>query len=188
MIDDLIRQRRATFVPMYDPSRPVERHIIERLLENANWAPTHRLTEPWRFKVFHSAESRAQLGDYLAGAYKNSTPADQFSEDKYRKVSQQPNQAAAVLVIVMQRDPEARVPEFEEIAAVSMAVQNMWLTCAEMGLGCYWSTPPTILEADEWLQLTPGQRCLGLFYLGWPRTDVVLPGKRTPVADKVTWI
>ncbi|MBK8192225.1 MAG: nitroreductase family protein [Lewinellaceae bacterium] len=53
--------------------------LIEQLLENANWAPTHRLTEPWRFQVFHSPESRAALGDYLAGYYQHYTlPGELF--------------------------------------------------------------------------------------------------------------
>jgi nitroreductase len=86
----------------------------------------------------------------------------------------------------MQRDPEERVPEFEEVAAVSMAVQNMWLLCTELGLGCYWSSPKSSLQADAFLKLEPGQRCLGLFYLGWHELPE-LPGKRGPVAEKVRW-
>ena len=31
--------------------RPVSKETIEQLLSNANWAPTHGLTEPWRFTV-----------------------------------------------------------------------------------------------------------------------------------------
>jgi len=26
----------------------VDNAIIQQMLENANWAPTHKLTEPWR--------------------------------------------------------------------------------------------------------------------------------------------
>ena len=46
-INDLIRRRRAIFPKSYLPNQPVSREIIEQLLENANWAPTHKLTEPW---------------------------------------------------------------------------------------------------------------------------------------------
>ena len=41
----------------------------------------------------------------------------------------------------MNRDKQNRLPEWEEIAAVSMAVQNMWLTCYANNIGCYLSTP-----------------------------------------------
>jgi hypothetical protein len=43
-----------------------------------------------------------------------------------------------------------------------MAVQNMWLTCAEMGIGAYWSTPKAALEANEFLGL---RRAIILFLM-----------------------
>lgn len=185
-IAELIRRRRAIYPKNYLPDRPVAREILEQLLENANWAPTHRLTEPWRFRVFHTPESRARLGDYLAGFYQKNTPPDLFSSEKMEKTREKPRRAGAVLAICMQRDPTDRVPEFEEIAAVAMAVQNMWLTCAELGLGCYWSTPAAALQGDDFFGLAPGERCLGLFYIGWHALPE-LPGKRRPVAEKVSW-
>ena len=186
-ISDLILRRRAIFPKTYIPGKPIERAIIEQLLENANWAPTHRLTEPWRFRVFHSEESRHSLGAYLSEFYRKNTPPEQFSEEKMKKNGENPLLSGAVIAIVMQRDPEERIPEFEEIAAVAMAVQNMWLTCTVLGLGCYWSTPRAALEANEFLDLQPGQRCLGLFYLGWHEMPE-LPGKRKPVEEKVVWL
>lgn len=186
-INDLIHRRRAIFPKSYLPGKPIERAIIEQLLENANWAPTHRLTEPWRFRVFHSEESRRRLGAYLSDFYRKNTPSEAFSEEKMKKSGENPLLAGAVIAIVMQRDPAESVPEFEEIAAVAMAVQNMWLTCTALGLGCYWSTPKAALKSDEFLNLQPGERCLGLFYLGWHEMPE-LPGKRKPVEEKVIWL
>jgi nitroreductase len=186
-ISDLIRRRRAIFPKTYIPGKPVERAIIEQLLENANWAPTHRLTEPWRFRVFHSEESRRRLGAYMSDFYQKNTPPELFSEEKMKKNGENPLLSGAVIAVVMQRDPEERIPEFEEIASVAMAVQNMWLSSAALGLGCYWSTPKAALEAGEFLNLQPGERCLGLFYLGWHEMPEI-PGKRKPVEEKVTWV
>jgi nitroreductase len=186
MIAELIKKRRSIFPKTYLADKPIDRKTIEQLLEAANWAPTHRFTEPWRFVVFHSEESRAELGDYLADFYKKNTAPEAFSQVKLDKTANNPRRSGAVIAIIMQRDPEERVPEFEEIAAVSMAVQNMWLMCTEMGLGCYWSSPKSSLQADAFLKLEPGQRCLGLFYLGWHELPE-LPGKRGPVAEKVRW-
>lgn len=186
-ISGLIRRRRSVFPKTYIADKPVERALIEQLLENANWAPTHRLTEPWRFRVFHSEESRRRLGAYLADFYLKNTPQEQFSEEKMKKSGENPLLSAAVIAIVMRRDPAASVPEFEEIAAVSMAVQNMWLSCTALGLGCYWSTPRAALEADAFLELQPGERCLGLFYMGWHNMPEI-PGKRGAVEDKTVWM
>lgn len=186
-ITDLIRRRRAIFPKTYIPGKPVERALIEQLLENANWAPTHRLTEPWRFKVFHSEASRQKLSAYLVDFYLKNTAPEQFSEEKMKKSGENPLLAGAVIAIVMQRDPEERIPEFEEVASVAMAVENMWLTCTALGLGCYWSTPRAALEVGAFLDLQPGERCLGLFYLGWHEMPE-LPGKRKPVVEKTVWL
>ncbi len=180
-ITELIRRRRAIFPKNYLPGRPVERELIEQLLENANWAPTHRLTEPWRFKVFHSEESRRRLGEYMAEYYRKNTPPELFSAEKMQKNSENPGRSGAVIAICMQRDPTAGVPEFEEIAAVAMAVK----TCGwkrRTGPGLLLEHSASALNADEFLGLGEGERCLGLFYLGRHEMPE-LPGKRRPVAE-----
>lgn len=185
-ISSLIRRRRAIYPKTYLAGKPVEKATIDQLLENANWAPTHRRTEPWRFQVFHSENSRRALGQYLANFYRENNGDQPISIEKLQKMTEKPLQSGAVIAIILQRDPEERVPEWEEIAAVAMAVQNMWLTCTELGLGCYWSTPRAILQADTFLGLEAGQRCLGLFYLGWHELPE-LAGVRGEAAEKVQW-
>jgi len=182
----LLRSRRAIFPNMY-VDKPIERATIEEILENANWAPTHRLTEPWRFKVFHSEAARQRLSDYLGDWYEKNTPEEAFSEMKLKQTRKKPLQSGCVIAICMQRDPEESVPEWEELAATAMAVQNMWLTCAAMDIGCYWSSPKSMIEADEFLGLNEGERCLGVLYMGYHK-GIELPGKRQPIAEKVAWM
>ncbi len=183
--NELIRNRRSIFPKMYTP-QPIPQGIIEAILENANHAPTHRLTEPWRFKVLTGA-ALTRLGEYMADFYKNNTPAERFSEEVWQKNRENPTRAGAIIAICMQRDPEARIPEWEEIAAVACAVQNMWLTCTAHGIGSYWSTPTAALQGDAFFGLQAGERCLGLFYMGYHNMPE-LPAKRRPVAEKVTWL
>ncbi|MDX1941209.1 MAG: nitroreductase [Saprospiraceae bacterium] len=183
-ISELIQKRRAIFPKMYN-DHVIPRQIIEVILENANWAPTHRLTEPWRFKVF-TGEALKRLAQYLGDYYKQTTSADQFSEEKYQKNMENPLRSACVIAICMQRDPEIRVPEWEEIAAVACAVQNMWLTCTVYGIGSYWGTPGAALNANEFLRLNEGERCLGFFYMGY-HDMLELPGKRNPITEKTVW-
>lgn len=47
---ELIRSRRSIYPTMYSDVE-VDDSNINEILENANWAPTHRITEPWRFLV-----------------------------------------------------------------------------------------------------------------------------------------
>ncbi|MEO6760410.1 MAG: nitroreductase [Saprospiraceae bacterium] len=185
-ITDLIHRRRAIFPKFYLIDQPVDRSLIEQLLENANQAPTHKLTQPWRFIVFHSLESRQRLGDYLADYYVQHTPPELFSAEKKKKTAEKPRQSGAVIALCRHFDPANGLPEWEETAALACAVENMWLSCTAAGLGCYWSSPKAALEAGDFLELGPGDSCFGLFYLGWHNMPET-PGKRRPVAERTIW-
>lgn len=183
-VSDLLKSRRSIFPKTYN-DRPIEKAVIEEILENANWAPTHRMTEPWRFKVFRG-KALERLSTYLSTWYKEHVPTENYSEVKFEKTRQNPLRSACVIAICMQRDPAASVPEWEEIAAVACAVQNMYLTCAAHDIGCYWSSPRSILEANEFLHLGEGERCLGLFYMGHHDLPPLV-GIRQPIEDKTVW-
>ena len=184
-INELIKNRRAIFPKTYN-DRPIPTEIIQQILENANWAPTHRFTEPWRFKVFRG-EGLRRLGAHLAELYKAKVDPDKYSEMKYNKTKNKPLRSACVIAICMQRDPEESVPEWEELAAVACAVQNMWLSCTAYGIGSYWSSPATISDMNEFLELGQGERCLGFFFMGYHDLPQI-PGKRKSIEDKVVWI
>ena len=184
-VNELIRTRRSIFPDVYTGGT-ISDEIILDILENANWAPNHKKTEPWRFQVFKGA-ALDRLGDFLATTYKKITPEEKFSEKKFSKILKKPGKASAVIVICMQRDPNESLPEWEETAAVAMAVQNMWLSCTAHGLGCYWGSPGMIHHAKEFLKLAEGERCLGFFFMGTHQMGT-LPGNRKPIADKVKWV
>lgn len=184
-ISDLIRNRRTLTPPIFT-GEIIEDHIIKRLLENANWAPNHRKTEPWRFHVF-SGEALSKLGDDFQRIYREYMPEDKFSEIKYKKLKSKMEKSSHVITICMQRDAEERVPEWEELAAVSCAVQNLWLSVTAAGLGGYWSSPALMINhADRFLSLAEREKCLGFFYLGIPK-NVELKSERRDWAEKVKW-
>ncbi|HKL31936.1 MAG TPA: nitroreductase family protein, partial [Tangfeifania sp.] len=60
-IDKIIKNRRAT-PPRFISGDNIEKEKIQRLLENANWAPNHKKTEPWRFIVFQG-ENKQKLAE-----------------------------------------------------------------------------------------------------------------------------
>ena len=184
-INELIRKRRAVFPPMYEGT-PIAKETIMAILENANWAPTHKNTEPWRFKVM-TGDMLKKLSGFQAEFYKTYTPADKFSEKKYEKNLKKALQCACVIAICMQRDPAESIPEWEEIASVACAVQNMWLTATAFGIGAYWSTPASIHAVRELLDLKEGEQCLGFFYMGNYKGEA-FPGKRTPIESKISWL
>ena len=83
------------------------------------------------------------------------------------KIINKCKKSSIILIICMSRDPLERVPEWEEIASVSMAVQNMWLTATSLKIGAFWSTPPYIKNMKEHISLDFNEKCLGIFYLGY---------------------
>ena len=180
---ELIKKRRSVFPPQYN-GQPIAKEQIEKVLEAANWAPTHKKTEPWRFTVL-TGEAKEKLGLFLS--YKYLAVTEKPKEIKTKKLMDNPKKAGAIIVIKMQRDPKLQLPEWEEVAATAMAVQNMWLCCTQLGIGCYWSSPSLIEHMGEFIDLAMGEVCLGFFYMG--HYDGELPEQtREPIEDKVSWM
>lgn len=179
----LIKQRRSIYPNMY-VDRPIEAEVLQNILEAANWAPTHRKTEPWRFKIFQSA-ARQKLADFMAANYLQKGGAE--TDMKYKKVQKKSLQASVVIALCMQRDPEERLPHWEEQMALAMAVQNMWLMCTAYDIGSYWSSPSAIIKDRDFLELSEGEYCYGLFYMGYHQAPTS-EGKRSPIAEKVTFV
>ena len=179
---DIIKSRRSIMPGQYN-NLLIDDHHIKLILEAANWAPTHKKTEPWRFKVL-KGKTKNKFGDFLAAKYEESAPI--FSEFKHKKIMEKVKKSSAIILICMQRDSKESVPEWEEIAAVSMSAQNMWLMATELKIGSYWSSPKFINFIDEFIPLNQGERCLGIFYMGQHNGKINqrIPG---PIEDKVLW-
>jgi len=185
MISRIIENRRAVYPAQYN-AEAITKEEINTILEAANWAPTHRRTEPWRFKVFHSKESRGKLGVFLSNIYKEET--EKYSEVKFNKYKANPLKAACMIAICYQRDPKESVPEWEEIAATAMAVQNMWLTASQMSIGSYWSSPSISKLLYKHIAMEEGEHCLGFFYLGRYDQELAEGFRNSAISEKTRWI
>lgn len=184
-VHQLIQSRRAVYPQQY-LDKPIPDQLIHNILENANWAPTHKMTEPWRFKVLKGPGLK-KFGTFMAEKYRSMNDLNSFSVAKYEKLKMNPQKAGAVIAICFQRDVKERIPEWEEVAAVAMAVQNMWLTCTAYGIGAYWSSPDLLQYFGEFEPLAEGEKCIGLFYMGYANASATKP-PRKPIEEKVKWI
>ncbi len=185
----LIRRRR-TIKPQDMSDKPVETRLLASILENANWAPTHGMTEPWRFFVF-TGDGRKRLADFCQSLYQKVTPEKEFRSDKFEKLGSLPQKASVVIAVGMKRQEIEKIAEIEEIEAVACAVHNMHLTASAIGMAAYWSTPPLVYtdEMRQWLGLgDPRDKCLGLFFLGWPESDTWPEGKRGDTLEKIVYV
>lgn len=185
----LIRHRRSIKPVDMDTTRDVEADLLKELIENATWAPTHGLTEPWKFHVFSGA-SRQSLATQLRRIYQETTPPAEFREDKYQKMGDNPLLAPVIIACVMERNGGAKIPELEEIEALACALQNLMLSATAAGLASFWSSPPLLgsPEFQTWLGIRAEDRCVGLMYLGWPKPGLNYPRSvRQPVSTKISW-
>jgi nitroreductase len=177
-------------VAQFKENDPVPDHIIEELLENANWAPTHKLTEPWSFTVF-TGDGLKELAGFQADLYKKRAESNgDFKDATFKKLEENPLKASHIIAISMKRDLKANLPVMEEIASVAMAVQNMYLTASAHGLAAYWGTggPTFYPEAKPYFGLGEEDMLMGFFHIAKPATDRWPVGKRKPIADKVKWV
>lgn len=186
-ITELIKTRR-TIYPEQFSERKVHKEQIELLLNNAQWAPTHGNTQPWRFKVF-TENGLQKLSNFLGETYLKTTPKDAQNDLKLAKLITRPLKSSVVIAVCMERQKEEKILEIEEIEAVACAIQNLHLSCTAYGLGGFWSTPKLIYSDDmnEFLKLNKKDKCLGLFYIGYPSIEWP-KAHRKPLEYTTEWI
>lgn len=180
IINSIIRNRKSIYPKDYSKEDIPDKTIKEILL-NANHAPTHRMTQPWFFKVYKN-KSKQKLIDVVS-----KIDESKLSKIKLNKFIEKVNDSNTVISVFIKRDKNERLPEWEEIAAVSMSVQNMWLTCYVNNIGSYWSTPGFIDEYGKLINLDFNESSLGFFFMG-----VYKHGESTKTRDdidsKVDWV
>lgn len=184
VLTNIIQRRRSIFPVSYTKEEiPVA--IIKQILESANYAPTHKFTEPWRFIVFRN-EGKLKLGQELARLYKETTPAHQFLQKKYDSIIEKAQQSSCIITLNAQLNSD-KVPEWEELAALACAVQNMALTAEALKVGAYWSSPGMIADLKDYLNLGNTEKCFGLFYMGY-HNEEPRAAKRGAIEEKIKWV
>lgn len=180
----LIKGRRSIFPASYI-QKEIPEAVITQILESANYAPTHKLTQPWRFVVM-TGQAKNRLGLELGQLYKSTVSENQFLQKKFNSFSEKTAQAECIIAINIQFNPD-KLPAWEEIAATACAVQNMALTAQALNIGAYWSSPAFVEKLDAFLGLSTNEKCYGLFYMGYHNEDFK-EANRTPIEEKVKWL
>jgi nitroreductase len=188
LFNEIIQNRRSIFPYQFEKNKHIPDKIIWQIMDNANRAPTHKMTEPWRFTVFtgnglhHFSKMQSEI--YIKYAGKN------FKETKLQNLINYPLLSSHVIAIGMKRNKENIVPEIEEIIATAFAIENMYLTLSAYKLGGYLSTGGItyLEEAKSYFDLQDEDKLIGFFYLGYPAKVPETLSKRQPVKEKVKWI
>jgi nitroreductase len=174
-IGQIIKHRRSHYVKEFT-GEIIEDSIVQKMIENAQWAPSHKLTMPWKFRVWSGAE-KIELCEKMEEYYFKYTPTEKFNQNKIDKIRTYKNKISHIISIGFK--PSGLVPEWEELAATAMAVQNMWLTLTEEPHAAGYWTSGNGTGSEEMKALTgldAEDKQLGFFFLGYveeKRTEAV---------------
>ncbi len=185
-----IAHRRSMGIARVHADQPVDRILVEKALQAADWAPSHGETEPWRFLVY-TGESRKALGDAFAEAYR--LDAGENAKQATTEANRARALGAPVWISIgmspgLRSDGSLRMTEEDEVIAVGCAVQNLHLVANAMGLGGMWLSQGVFVHPHvaQFVGLEAPERLLGFFFLGWPA--IPWPeGERRPLAEKIRW-
>ncbi|MDP1849136.1 MAG: nitroreductase [Solirubrobacteraceae bacterium] len=167
-LEHAIRTRRTH--KAYGPE-PLDRTTLDELFELARWAPNHKLTNPWRFRVLGPAaleRLKAAAGDPIAAAKLDRAPT---------------------LVLVSATQTGDPVMDEEDVLAAATAAYVVLLAAHGRGLAGYWRTPGVVRTpaGRAALGVPEDERVLGLLHLGHPRQEPRVP-ERAPVQDVVSYL
>lgn len=198
----LIASRRS-IMPKDLSGEPLQRTEVEKLLEAANWAPTHHRNEPWRFAVVEGPEGISAYLDMLDAWY--SEHREDLDQQTYLRFLSKlesvrktwVGQPSHLVVLGMVRAAKGhKAPEWEEIAAVGCAVQNFHLALTSIpGAGGFWSSHNWCSDARDSEMMRkfvglddPEDRVFGAFVMGKVNEGKSFKGRRGDWREKVKWV
>jgi nitroreductase len=166
-VETAIRTRRTH--KAFDPD-PIEREVLDELLELARWAPNHHLTAPWRFRVI----GPASLERLKAAA----------GPEAASKLDRCPT--LVVASCALSGDPEQ---DEEDLHATAVACYIVLLGAHGRGLAGYWRTPAVLREqaGREAVGLPDGERFVGLLHIGRAKQEQRAPD-RPPAAETTVYL
>ena len=160
---------------------PVSAAAVRRAIAAAITAPAPHHSEPWRFAVLESPDSRTRLLDDMLAAWKSDLAADGFTAEQIaRRVRRGEPLRRAPLIIVpclvadaAHTYPDARRNASERamfLVAMGAAIENLLVALAVEGLGSCWISSTLFCRdvSAETLGLPPGWEPMGAVGVGHP--------------------
>lgn len=183
----IISGRRSIF-PKQFSGQSIPNETIMELLELAHLAPNHKNTMPWRYFVY-TGESLRKLLDFKKEYYLKTTPKDLLKKSKLQAFEDRKQQTSHIIAVVVHKNEQLNLLNWEELAAVSCSVQNIYLSLNSYGVGGYWSTGGLTgsQQIRDHLKLTENEEFMGFLYLGIPNLKVA-PINREPIGNRVKWM
>lgn len=156
---------------------------LNKMFAAAVRAPDHGRLRPWQFVVIPT-DRRAAFGELMAQSLSRRDPA--ATADALQRERDKAMRAPVIVAVAARVQKPHKIPEIEQIAAVSAAAQTIMLAAPAMGYGAMWKTgepayDPAVCRA---LGLEETDTMLGFIYLG-TRTGGSSPAPRPDPAQYV---
>lgn len=151
---------------------PLQDGLLKRLLMVANQAPSVGLMQPWRF--IRITDTKLKDGIKLLVETERSITANLLDERKneFLKLKVEGIQECAELIVVALPDGREKhifgrrtMPDMD-LASVSCAIQNMWLTARAEGIGLGWVSLFDPIALAELLNMPEQSRAVAILCIG----------------------
>jgi len=172
---------------------PVDRHLIEQVLQAATLAPSAKNSKPWRFTVVMGSKKDEMLAVIREGLAHREAEGQELGTIQWslRCIEQAP-----VTVFVHNTDgihPWKARKEHESwwdlatVQSVGAAIENLLLAATELGLGSLWVADvwEAYPELNKWLETD--QQLVSAILLGWADQAPPVP-PRKPMEEVVRWL
>ena len=196
-LQDIMRHRRDVRGNRFLDA-PLDRKVIQQILQSVEMSPSVGFSQPWEFVVIRDQQTKQAIADVFAA--ENAKAEKQFSDEKrqqYTKLKLEGILKSSVNIAVFYKPSKEIVlgqTSMEEMGEYSVvcAVQNMWLMSRALNVGMGWVS---ILDPQKVKQIlnAPQQNklvaylCLGYVdeFLESPELEQLKWQSRTPIEQVI---
>lgn len=180
--------------------QPVERAVIEQILEIARWSPSAHNRQPFRFAVITTDEKKEHLARAMGKRLRDdltadNAPSELIEKDVARSYARITGAAVLICLCMTLRDmdtyPDEKRSFNEQVMAIqstAMAGQNLLLAAHELGLGACWMCAPLFCPevVQTTLELPTDWQPQALITLGYPAEE--RQRDRKPTEELTLWL
>ncbi|MCB2178884.1 nitroreductase family protein [bacterium] len=194
----VVQSRRS--VRQFTP-QPVDKTLIEQVLETGTQAPNAHNRQSWRFAVLTEKADMVRMAEAMGADYRQALaasgmPAAEVEERARKRVERLSGAPVVVVLCVDTADLDGYSDAHRDSGEYLMAVQSaalggghMLLAAQALGLAGVWLCAPLFApeKVRKALNLPETWRSQGMLLLGYP-ADAPAKRERKPLETVVRWV
>ena len=164
--------REVRMVRQFD-NQPIPHNIILEVLDDAVWAPNHRLREPWRF-IYMEGESKEKL-------------VAAVTSGRHIQLAETIAEAPAAMIVTVKTNKDNHIAS-DDFAAACCLIHNIQLLGWARGLGMHWDLADysDCSELHSLAQIGADERIAGILALGFfDQNTLRNPSTRNMLENKI---